>query len=121
MRFGTPQSCIPSRFLDEIPDEMLEIDDRSIDPFGMTRRDSGGADRTGDDDGFEAVFDDEPSFDYESRGFEVGEHVRHNLFGPGRIVAVRKAGGATRVTVDFFDRGRKELSLEFARLERVQR
>ena len=45
--------------------------------------------------------------------------MRHNLFGKGRVVAVRKAGGATRVTVDFFDRGRKELSLEFAKLERI--
>jgi hypothetical protein len=49
----------------------------------------------------------------------VGENVRHNLFGSGRVVAVRKAAGTTRVTVDFFDRGRKELSLEYARLERI--
>jgi DNA helicase-2/ATP-dependent DNA helicase PcrA len=117
MRYGVPQPCIPSRFLDEVPDEMLEVDERGRDPFGS------GARGVRDDpmgDGFDAIFEDEPSFAYESRGFQAGEHVRHNLFGKGRVVAVRKAGGATRVTVDFFDRGRKELSLEFAKLERLE-
>jgi len=121
MRYGAPQPCIPSRFLDEIPHEMLEVEDRAGDPFGSGAR--RGFEKYGDqpgDDGFDAVFEDEPVFERESRGFQAGEHVRHNLFGKGRVVAVRKAGGATRVTVDFFDRGRKELSLEFAKLERIQ-
>ena len=34
-------------------------------------------------------------------------------------VAVHRAGGTTRVSVDFERVGRKELSLEFARLERI--
>jgi DNA helicase-2/ATP-dependent DNA helicase PcrA len=53
------------------------------------------------------------------RGFAAGERVRHNLFGTGRVVAVRRAAGTTRVTVEFDRAGRKELSLEYAHLERV--
>jgi len=120
MRYGVPQPCIPSRFLDEIPDEMLDVDERGRDPFASSSRGGSGGPSEPTDDGFDAIFEDEPAFEYESRGFQAGEHVRHNLFGKGRVVAVRKAGGATRVTVDFFDRGRKELSLEFAKLERVE-
>ena len=121
LRYGTPQPCIPSRFLDEIPDEMLEVEDRNIrssrDPFGTRSSPNGMAPR---DDGMDAIFEDEPSYQYDSgRGFKVGENVRHKLFGSGRVVAVRKAAGTTRVTVDFFDRGRKELSLEYARLDRI--
>jgi len=115
LRYGVPQPCIPSRFLDEIPDEMLDVDDRGGDPFRARS-----APESSRDDGMDAVFEDEPSFDYDGgAGFKVGENVRHNLFGAGRVVAVRKAAGTTRVTVDFFDRGRKELSLEYARLERI--
>jgi len=101
MRYGAPQPAIPSRFLDEIPDELLARDDR-------------------DDDPFDAVFEDEPVYRADSGGsFTAGERVRHNLFGTGRVVAVRRAAGTTRVTVEFDRAGRKELSLEYARLERV--
>jgi DNA helicase-2/ATP-dependent DNA helicase PcrA len=113
LRYGAPTPCIPSRFMDEIPDDLLQVEGRGGDPFArQPARDF--------DHNVDAVFEDEPVI-YESggTGFLVGEHVRHNLFGKGRVVAVRKAAGATRVTVDFFDSGQKELSLEYARLEKI--
>ncbi|MHC4450642.1 MAG: ATP-dependent helicase [Planctomycetota bacterium] len=104
MRYGAPQPAIPSRFLEEIPDELLEAENRGGDPF----------------EAGEAVFDEEPVYRADSGGgFASGERVKHNLFGAGRVVAVHRAGGTTRVTVDFDRVGRKELSLEFARLERI--
>ncbi|MHC4223660.1 MAG: ATP-dependent helicase [Planctomycetota bacterium] len=101
MRSGVPTHMVPSRFLDEIPDHFLAVEDRTHDPF--------------------AIADDEPVYqlDEEGGGFRAGDRVRHQHFGTGKVHAVRKSGGATRVTVDFDRAGRRELSLSFARLERI--
>ncbi|MHC5051481.1 MAG: DUF3553 domain-containing protein, partial [Planctomycetota bacterium] len=55
----------------------------------------------------------------ETGGLRTGDRVRHHHFGVGRVLAVRQAGGATRVTVEFQEAGRRELSLAYARLERL--
>jgi DNA helicase-2/ATP-dependent DNA helicase PcrA len=101
MRSGVPTHMVPSRFLDEIPDRLLAVEDRTHDPFGIA--------------------EDEPVYqlDEEGGGFRAGDRVRHQHFGAGKVHAVRKSGGATRVTVDFDRAGRRELSLSFARLERI--
>jgi DNA helicase-2/ATP-dependent DNA helicase PcrA len=104
MRYGAPNPAIPSRFLDEIPTDLVEAESRGGDPF----------------ESMDEVFEDEPVYRADSGGeFAPGERVKHNLFGSGRIVAVHRAGGTTRVSVEFERVGRKELSLEFARLERI--
>ena len=105
MTMGRPMPTRPSRFLDEIPDEMLQVDDRTRDPFGSC----------------DGVHDDEPVFhvaDDPGGGLRAGDRVRHHHFGTGRVLAVRQAGGATRVTVEFDQAGRRELSMAYARLER---
>ena len=102
MRQGRTMPCLPSRFLDEIPDDLLHVEDLTHDPYG--------------------VREGEPVFDvHEDTGgaFREGDRVRHHLFGRGRVSAVRATGGGTRVTVDFEDSGRRELSLSYARLERI--
>jgi len=104
MRHGVPSPAMPSRFLDEIPDALLEVEDRTHDPFGS------------------GVAEDVPVFDVEEDtgpAYRAGDRVRHPMFGTGSVLAMRKSGGATRVTVDFDRAGRRELSLAYARLERV--
>jgi DNA helicase-2/ATP-dependent DNA helicase PcrA len=112
LRQGMPMPALPSRFLDEIPDELLEVEDR-------TGRFGGGGGTFGD------VSEDEPVYyvnetpGASSSGYRTGDRVRHHHFGKGKVLAVRKSGGATRITVDFDDSGRRELSMEYARLERL--
>jgi len=102
MRFGLETQSRPSRFLDEIPEGLLRVEDRAGDTplLGETepvyRLDDGVAD-----------------------GFEPGERVRHDHFGAGRVLAVQRRGGATRIVVDFDAAGRRELALEYARLTRI--
>ncbi len=117
IRHGLYAPCVPSRFLDEIPDEQLEVDDRAGDPFVFDRGAGAGYEvdpSAGDDEGvaYDIEKDSGPTF-------RAGDRVRHGHFGIGRILAVRKSGGGTRVTVDFNQSGRRELSLEYARLERL--
>jgi len=101
MRYGSPQPALSSRFLEEIPADLLAADDRGGDPFAEIREE-------------DVVYraDSGPAF-------TKGERVRHSLFGTGQVVAVRRAGGGTQVTVDFDREGRKEMALEFAKLTRI--
>jgi DNA helicase II / ATP-dependent DNA helicase PcrA len=99
MQRGQVLPSLPSRFLDEIPDGMLQV-----------------LDRTG-----EAVHEEDAVYgvDEETEAFRAGDRVRHHHFGLGRVVAVRPGGGGTRVTVEFSGAGRRDLLLTYARLERV--
>ena len=99
LRNGMPMSALPSRFLDEIPDELLSVEERT-----QSLR----------------VFDEESVYQVDDGpNYRPGDRVRHHHFGTGRVHAVRQAGGATRVTVDFDRAGRRELSLTYAKLERI--
>jgi len=98
MHQGRFLPCLPSRFLDEIPADLLAVEDHTFKDFG----------------------DEEPEFQVlEEPAFRSGDRVKHGHFGVGRVVEVRKAGGATRITVQFSTSGRRELSLAYARLERL--
>jgi len=101
LAMGRMMPALPSRFLDEIPDDQLQVEDRTLDPWE-------------DADG--EVFDVHEDL---GGGLRAGDRVRHQHFGVGRVVAVRQSGGATRVTVEFSEAGRRELSLAYARLERI--
>jgi DNA helicase-2/ATP-dependent DNA helicase PcrA len=99
LRNGMPMPALPSRFLDEIPDELLSVEERT-----QSFR----------------VFDEESVYQVDDGpDYRAGDRVRHHHFGTGRVHAVRQAGGATRVTVDFDRAGRRELSLTYAKLERM--
>jgi DNA helicase-2/ATP-dependent DNA helicase PcrA len=101
MQRGQLLPSLPSRFLDEIPPELLEAEDRTGAPLHLR--------------------EEEPIYaaDEEAQGFRAGERVRHPHFGIGQVVAVRRGGGGTRVTVEFAASGRRDLLLSYARLERV--
>ncbi len=121
---GITQSTVESRFVSEIPAELVE---RSGLGAGRERapweRGSARSSPSQRDD-----FDG-PRIEYveeASRGggglasrFPVGSLVRHAKFGVGRIAAVLPRGRATSVRVDFRHLGAKTLVLEYANLERI--
>ncbi len=99
--FGRLQNNPPSRFLESIPDKYIEY----VVSDGVQKVDS--------------FFDS----DLESGEFcnpedlADGEWVLHDMFGKGRIVNLKD----TSIIIDFGgDKGRKELSLKYAVLQRVE-
>ncbi|MEE8106234.1 MAG: UvrD-helicase domain-containing protein [Planctomycetota bacterium] len=131
-RQGAPMNAAPSRFLDEIPDEHLEVEDRTgfrhSDPATEYRSRSGdggdwGVSESADSTSTEYDLDDVPVFQRDGPQaeprFQVGDRVSHEHFGRGHIVAVAKRGAATRITIDFLNSGRRELSLTYARLKKL--
>jgi len=97
LHFGQESSRLPSRFLDEIPPELIEglehDRDGERDPLGV----------------FEA-----PEGEYAS--LKVGDAVEHDHFGRGRVELLQGSGVNARATVCFVDHGNKQLLLQYARL-----
>jgi DNA helicase-2/ATP-dependent DNA helicase PcrA len=125
--FGEYQSSEPSRFLDEVPAELVDRVTPSAsaspyqgnfphyefrtNPYGRGRRGGGGA------------REDAPVYAYEdedqSTGFSLrpGMRVRHPHFGVGCVISVEALADDTKLVVRFADVGQKTLRAKYARLE----
>lgn len=109
--FGGSQSNPPSRFLGEIPSELVE--DRSTDRGGPSRRALSMAGvKTQYHRRVEADDDDGPEF-------KAGDWVMHTRFGKGRIVEMAGMPGEEEAVIDFAESGEKRLVLAYAPLIRA--
>lgn len=96
-RFGEPQWMKPSRFLEEIPQELLHVEgktkgsafQRTI-PFSAEKK--------------------------ESVDFKAGDKVSHKVFGKGTVVGIQK--DKKKIQVAFESAGFKELHLDYAPLRK---
>jgi DNA helicase II / ATP-dependent DNA helicase PcrA len=126
--FGEYQATEPSRFLDEIPEELVDkvapayaSSSQSFghqhyefrtNPYGRGGKGRGGRAR-----------EESPSYDYaqedqSSAGeVRVGMRVRHAQFGIGNVIAIEEHTGDMKVTVRFNSVGVKKLLASFAKLE----
>ncbi|MGH8905889.1 MAG: UvrD-helicase domain-containing protein [Egibacteraceae bacterium] len=108
--FGTTNANPPSRFLREIPAELVE--DRSGDRGGPGRRALARAGvRSGHHSDTDADEDDELS---------VGDRIRHPRFGAGVILELSGKPGAEEAVIRFDESGTKRLALAYAPLIRSQ-
>lgn len=118
--FGDFQANRRSRFLDEVPVELLRVvrepQRRAASLNGFERgngRRPAWMDREESDGS-------EPRVVYEGEdGLRVGARVRHASFGVGVIRGLEGSGDARKVTILFRSSGVKKLSLRFANLEPV--
>ncbi|MEK7822564.1 MAG: 3'-5' exonuclease, partial [Planctomycetota bacterium] len=114
-RYGLEVSSIPSRFLQELPKEVIEEADRTSPAEGSsyTREAVRRVERTFTDERFsceeEAV---------SAGGFFHGQKVEHPTFGIGRVRETTGYGKGQMVVVDF-PVGRKTLLVEHARLKKI--
>ena len=105
MLHGQTRYCMPSLFLEELPEELL----RKITPAPSftTRAPAYKAEQT------------VPAYarsDTSVGGFRIGQNVQHAKFGAGVIVSAEGRGGDARVQVNFGAQGMKWLALEYAKL-----
>jgi DNA helicase II / ATP-dependent DNA helicase PcrA len=129
--FGEYQATEPSRFLDEIPAELIDRIAPSFssgyqgsfshqhyefktNPYGRGGRGRGG----GGSRSSEAA----PAYAYESEdqsagAVKVGMRVRHAQFGVGNIIALEEHNDDVKVTVRFNTVGVKKLLAKYAKLE----
>jgi len=105
----------PSRFLGEIPVELVEVLREVEKPKGRRSWDDG---RTGSSSGAPSK---RQRMDTERFVVAVaaGDRVLHEAFGEGTVVAVRGNGEDAEVTVNFSDAGEKHLLLAYANLTKA--
>jgi DNA helicase-2/ATP-dependent DNA helicase PcrA len=94
--FGGEQSCLPSRFLDELPRELLEGWDAEQDESDVLGEYAPAA--------------------VAAAALSVGDSVQHDHFGRGVVEQLVGAGANARATVRFEGHGSKQLLLQYARL-----
>ena len=121
---GSPR--MPSRFLEEIPPEVMQqtVFPEPHDPWSHTpgRGRDAAAPRGGESRRQEDVpdLDDPvPRPDPAAPDLEVGQLVRHELFGLGRVSALEGRGPGRKVRVRFTTAGERLLVLEYAGLTAV--
>ncbi len=133
MLHGSTQYNPPSRFLDEIPAELMTEAEGSRTARRSSTFGRGGYASSGDstwsggnwsasrDERVEAAFKPRgpvPS-GADSIGLKVGDDVRHQKWGEGVIIAMEGSGDKTEATVRFPAEGEKVLLLSWAPLEKV--
>ncbi len=115
--FGEYRSTEPSRFLDEIPPELVEtVPGASFQPPERRRSGAFGRqwERTND---AAAAFDDADEDQSPPDGqVRPGMRVRHDTFGVGVVAAVEPIVGDLKLTVRFDGVGHKKLLARYARL-----
>ncbi|GAB4440109.1 MAG: UvrD-helicase domain-containing protein [Rhodocyclaceae bacterium] len=105
MLHGHTRYSVKSRFLDEIPQQLL----RWIAPRGAARAAAGAAASAGPILGTRDAGPGIP-------GFRIGQNVLHDRFGSGVIVGAEGGGADARVQVSFDRSGVKWLALSVAKL-----
>ena len=126
--FGEYQSTEPSRFLFEIPHELVRV----VEPAygarlpsagyeGPSRGYRGHAGRRRRADSHEppATFYDDADEDQSAGGISRGARVRHPKFGVGTVVGVEPAGGDLKLSIRFTGVGVKKILARYAKLERL--
>ena len=134
--FGEYRATDPSRFIDEVPPELVQ----RYDFVGYTGYNAGARGggvgnrsgfRSGDRDsgdrrayGSRRVRESEPTYAHEDEdqsnsasGFRLGQRVRHPQFGVGTVIGVEDHHDDVKVTVRFVTVGAKRLLARYAKLE----
>jgi DNA helicase-2/ATP-dependent DNA helicase PcrA len=121
--FGEYQSSEPSRFIDEVPAELL---DRLLPSYASAGRQGNFPHyefRTNPYGGGRRVKEEQPAYSYEDEDQSVGAslrpgmRVRHAQFGTGTVISVEVLNDDTKLVVRFAAVGSKTLRAKFARLE----
>jgi DNA helicase-2/ATP-dependent DNA helicase PcrA len=128
--FGATDYYPPSRFLNEIPEELVHtIGERRQRRGRSEHRDeivdaairAGNRDRTrgGDFGGGRPPAPSLGARGAESAGLKIGDDVVHEIFGEGVIIDMEGSGDSVEAVVRFRDVGEKRLLLQWAPLERL--
>jgi DNA helicase-2/ATP-dependent DNA helicase PcrA len=122
--FGEYQSTEPSRFLDEIPGELIERIATASPQYGhyahshyeFRTNPYGRKGRSGRTRESEAAYQYENE-DQSAVGLKPGMRVRHGQFGVGNVIAVEEHNDDLKITVRFNSVGVKKLLAKYAKLE----
>ena len=122
-----------SRFVGEIPDEVLDSDaptrvalSKPKDDFGLTRgysRPLGKKPSPTAAQTYKSTVEKAKSFgtkiEKKALSYGVGDRIRHKKFGEGNVTGIVEGGRDFEITVDFDAFGTKKMFASFAKLEKI--
>lgn len=121
IRYGEIAPSIPSRFLDEIPDSLIEIEmeeDHRRDGARITTI-------TRNEQSFFPDYENESQEQPDERvtvaNYRKGDRVKHSAWGGGTITGVMGSGEETRISVSFSAGFSKTIMVRYASLEHFPR
>ncbi len=114
-QFGSKKLSTISRFMDEIPQEVLEHKGRI--PAKQLQEKLDDYHNEKNNGPVLAELEAEP--EYMEAPFKIGDKVRHTKLGDGMVLKVERYGDDVKVTVAFKTSGRKELSMKYAKLKKL--
>lgn len=119
MLFGSTNRNMPSRFVREIPGEIVELTgmERKI-KEPMANREPYATEKTS---GFKGhtEFVKQPAGTAGSASYSVGDMVKHKVFGEGMVVKTERMGNDTMLEIAFDKVGTKILMANFAKLVKL--
>tara|TARA_Y100000590_G_scaffold469526_1_gene657528 strand:+ start:1405 stop:3570 length:2166 start_codon:yes stop_codon:yes gene_type:complete len=104
---GPPMPTIQSRFLHELPLEMLDqVENNQVNKI-------------------KSSFNEEkisivPKIKSTANEFSIGDQIEHKLFGRGKILAIEGNGSAAKLTIQFSGNIRKKLIAKYANLTQLK-
>jgi DNA helicase-2/ATP-dependent DNA helicase PcrA len=122
--WGRPNNQIPSRFLQEIPPELVDDLSAALPARRSSYTDSDGFVGRGSEFTEGRAFGAGTAPPVRSTGAEklglvVGDHVVHDRYGAGVVVTVEGSGAHSRAAVNFQEHGTKQLVLAMTPLRRL--
>ena len=115
--YGTAQWRAPSRFLAEIPKDMLQVTGKAA-IMVATQAGLYQVANTA-----KKEFDELKDPEWDEDGvvpFLLGDTVKHKSFGKGMVIALSGSGDDLKVTVSFPNHGKKQLLAKMAHLEKIE-
>jgi len=115
--YGTAQWRAPSRFLAEIPKDMLQVTGKAA----IMVATQAGLYQVANTEKKE--FDELKDPEWDEDGvvpFLLGDTVKHKSFGKGMVIALSGSGDDLKVTVSFPNHGKKQLLAKMANLEKIE-
>src|SRR5262249_44886812 len=106
--WGAPQHGIASRFLEEVPEELLDWRRAGSSPSSTPAIAAVAPRPTA-----------RPPGNRQVGALEVGDRVRHDTFGLGTVVAAAGVAERAEATIDFGAAGVKRLLLRYAPVEKL--
>lgn len=117
MLFGRTTRNMPSRFLREIPESLLEIIDDTVKSYGYApRMPKPKATYKPEVEGTVGV---QKTMESVTIDFAVGDTVSHKIFGNGEVISMQKMSNDTLVEIRFDKVGMKKIMANFAKLEKM--
>lgn len=117
MLFGKTSRNMPSRFLKEVPDDFIEVIDKTVKAYGYIKRPE--KPKPVYKPEIEGTVGIQKTIIPASVNYKIGDSIEHSSFGNGVVKNMTKMSNDVLVEIEFKDVGTKKIMANFAKLTKI--